>query len=86
LLGVTPANHLRGLGYPGDDRNTDVSRKEITMGDTEKLENTAQEKMGEAKEALGKAADDKDLETEGKADQMKGDLKQAGEKVKDAFS
>ncbi|HJQ04672.1 MAG TPA: CsbD family protein, partial [Nocardioides sp.] len=40
---------------------------------------------GEAKEALGKASDDKDLETEGKADQVKGDLKQAGEKVKDAF-
>ncbi|GAB3864899.1 CsbD family protein [Nocardioides maradonensis] len=56
------------------------------MGFDDKLENTAQEKMGEAKEAMGKASDDKDLENEGKADQVKGDLKQAGEKVKDAFS
>ena len=29
--------------------------------------------------------DDPDLEAEGKADQSKSDLKQAGEKVKDAF-
>ncbi|GAB4004613.1 CsbD family protein [Nocardioides ultimimeridianus] len=56
------------------------------MGLDDKLQNTAQEKMGEAKEALGKAGDDKDLENEGKADQVKGGLKQAGEKVKDAFS
>ncbi|GAB2990494.1 CsbD family protein [Nocardioides montaniterrae] len=56
------------------------------MGDTDKLENLGQEKLGEAKEAFGKASDDDDLEAEGKADQMKGSLKQAGEKVKDAFS
>jgi uncharacterized protein YjbJ (UPF0337 family) len=55
------------------------------MGNEDKLENAAQEKFGEAKEALGKAADDDDLEAEGKKDQMKGSLKQAGEKVKDAF-
>jgi uncharacterized protein YjbJ (UPF0337 family) len=29
--------------------------------------------------------DDKSLEAEGQADQAKGDLKDAGEKVKDAF-
>lgn len=55
------------------------------MGNQDKLENTAQEKLGEAKEAMGKASDDEDLQAEGKADQMKGSLKQAGEKVKDAF-
>lgn len=55
------------------------------MGNQDKLENTAQEKLGEAKEAMGKASDDDDLQAEGKADQMKGGLKQAGEKVKDAF-
>ncbi|MGZ8749924.1 MAG: CsbD family protein [Pseudonocardia sp.] len=41
--------------------------------------------MGEVKEAAGKATDDKDLEAEGKTDQAKGNLKQAGEKVKDVF-
>ncbi len=55
------------------------------MGLDDKLRNQAEEKVGEAKEALGKATDDKDLEGEGKSDQMKGALKQAGEKVKDAF-
>lgn len=55
------------------------------MGDQDKLENFAQEKVGEAKEAVGKASGDDDLQAEGKTDQTKGNLKQAGEKVKDAF-
>lgn len=55
------------------------------MGDQDKLENFSEEKFGEAKEAVGKASGDEDLEAEGKADQTKGSLKQAGEKVKDAF-
>ena len=41
--------------------------------------------QGKAKEAAGKATDDEQLEAEGKVDQSKADLKQAGEKVKDAF-
>ena len=40
---------------------------------------------GKAKEATGKATDDESLRTEGQMDQAKADLKQAGEKVKDAF-
>jgi uncharacterized protein YjbJ (UPF0337 family) len=56
------------------------------MGTDDKLENVADEKIGEAKEAMGKATDDEDLEGEGKLDQTKADLKQAGEKVKDAFN
>lgn len=55
------------------------------MGLDDKMKNTAQEKLGQAKEATGKATDDKDLEAEGKGDQVKGNLKQAGEKIKDAF-
>ncbi|GAA3831340.1 CsbD family protein [Nocardioides panacisoli] len=55
------------------------------MGTDDKLKNTANEKLGEAKEAMGKASGDDDLEKEGKTDQVKSDLKQAGEKVKDAF-
>ncbi|HET9498748.1 MAG TPA: CsbD family protein [Marmoricola sp.] len=56
------------------------------MGDDDKMQNMADEKVGEAKEAVGDATDDKDLEREGKTDQTKADLKQAGEKVKDAFN
>jgi uncharacterized protein YjbJ (UPF0337 family) len=55
------------------------------MGSDDKLRNTGEEKLGEAKEAFGKATDDEEMEAEGKTDQTKADLKQAGEKVKDAF-
>ena len=56
------------------------------MGAQDKLDNMAEGKVGEAKEAVGQATGDEDLEGEGKTDQTKSDLKQAGEKVKDAFS
>jgi uncharacterized protein YjbJ (UPF0337 family) len=55
------------------------------MGTDDKAKNKAQELKGQAKEGLGRATDDEELEAEGRADQAKGDLKQAGEKVKDAF-
>jgi uncharacterized protein YjbJ (UPF0337 family) len=55
------------------------------MGNEDKLNNQAENLKGKAKEAWGDATDDEELEGEGKADQSKSDLKQAGEKVKDAF-
>ncbi|MEW9872036.1 CsbD family protein [Arthrobacter sp. HS15c] len=55
------------------------------MGLDDKIENTAEKLGGKAKEAAGKATDDERLEAEGRMDQSKADLKQAGEKVKDAF-
>ena len=55
------------------------------MGLDDKMENTGQKLGGKAKEATGEATDDKSLKNEGKMDQTKADLKQAGEKVKDAF-
>jgi uncharacterized protein YjbJ (UPF0337 family) len=55
------------------------------MGLDDKIENATEKLGGNAKEAAGKATDDKSLEAEGKGDQTKADLKQAGEKVKDAF-
>ncbi|MDD7834500.1 MULTISPECIES: CsbD family protein [Paenarthrobacter] len=55
------------------------------MGADDKLENTGEKLGGKAKEAAGKLTDDKGLEAEGKGDQVKADLKNAGEKVKDAF-
>jgi uncharacterized protein YjbJ (UPF0337 family) len=63
-----------------------TSEEDRAMGDDDKMQNMADEKVGEAKEAVGDATDDKDLEREGKTDQTKADLKQAGEKVKDAFN
>jgi uncharacterized protein YjbJ (UPF0337 family) len=55
------------------------------MGLDDKIENTSEKLGGKAKEAAGEATDDERLEAEGKMDQAKADLKQAGEKVKDAF-
>ena len=41
--------------------------------------------MGKGKEAAGKVTDNERLEAEGRAQQAEADVKQAGEKVKDAF-
>jgi uncharacterized protein YjbJ (UPF0337 family) len=55
------------------------------MSEKDKLSNSAQELKGNIKEKVGDATDNRDLENKGKTDQAKGSLKQAGEKVKDAF-
>jgi uncharacterized protein YjbJ (UPF0337 family) len=55
------------------------------MSGIDKAKNKAEELGGKGKEAVGDATDNRDLQAEGKSDQVKGNLKQAGEKVKDAF-
>ena len=55
------------------------------MGTTDKVKNTAQTAKGSVKEAAGRATNNRDLEAEGMVDKATGNLKQAGEKVKDAF-
>jgi uncharacterized protein YjbJ (UPF0337 family) len=55
------------------------------MGATDKAGNKIDDAAGKAKEAAGKATDNDKLKNEGRADQSKADVKQAGEKVKDAF-
>ena len=55
------------------------------MGIGDKIGNAAEKAGGKGKEAAGNATGDESLKAEGQADQSKGDLKQAGEKVKDAF-
>jgi uncharacterized protein YjbJ (UPF0337 family) len=67
------------------DREPD-EKEDPPVGNEDKLENMADEHIGKAKEALGEASGDDDLKGEGKVDQTKANLKQAGEKVKDAFS
>jgi uncharacterized protein YjbJ (UPF0337 family) len=56
------------------------------MAMDDKIQNQAQDLSGKAKEAYGHATDNERLEAEGKGDQVKANLKQAGEKIKDAFS
>jgi uncharacterized protein YjbJ (UPF0337 family) len=55
------------------------------MSAEDKVKNKIEDLGGKAKETLGKATGDHDTKNEGKADQAKSSLKDAGEKVKDAF-
>jgi uncharacterized protein YjbJ (UPF0337 family) len=63
-----------------------LSKRGFTMATTDKAKNTAQQAKGKVKEAAGKVTRNDSLRKTGKADQRKGDLKQAGEKVKDALA
>jgi uncharacterized protein YjbJ (UPF0337 family) len=55
------------------------------MSAMDKMKDKAEAAEGKIKEGAGHATGDPYLEGEGKAEQVSGDLKQAGEKVKDAF-
>jgi uncharacterized protein YjbJ (UPF0337 family) len=55
------------------------------MSAVDKAKNKAQEAKGRVKDAAGKATNDRSLQAEGKGDKVAGNLKQAGEKVKDAI-
>ncbi|MBV9164028.1 MAG: CsbD family protein [Pseudonocardiales bacterium] len=55
------------------------------MSLADKAKHKAEELKGKSKEAMGRAINDPELEAEGKADQAKGNLKQAAEKIKDVF-
>jgi uncharacterized protein YjbJ (UPF0337 family) len=66
--------------------NTERRKRRHTVGLEDKARNTADTAKGKAKDVAGRVTGDKDLESEGKADQVVGHLKQAGEKVKDAVS
>jgi uncharacterized protein YjbJ (UPF0337 family) len=71
---------------PSSGRVQDRQRyEEDDMGNDDKIANKGEGLLGKAKESLGDATDNKDLQAEGKGDQSKADLKDAGEKVKDAF-
>ena len=55
------------------------------MGATDKIKNAGQAAKGDAKQVAGRMSGDRDLQASGQADKTAGSLKQAGEKVKDAF-
>jgi uncharacterized protein YjbJ (UPF0337 family) len=55
------------------------------MSGMDKLNNKVEELKGKGKEGVGDATGNEQLQAEGKGDQAAGNLKQAGEKVKDVF-
>ena len=54
------------------------------MGTADKAKHTAQKAEGAVKETVGKHTNNHDLEAEGKKDKVAGDLKNAGQKIRDA--
>jgi uncharacterized protein YjbJ (UPF0337 family) len=52
---------------------------------TDKVKNKIENLGGKAKEALGNISGDARTRDEGRGDQAKSNLKDAGEKIKDAF-
>lgn len=55
------------------------------MGVGDKIQNAGEEAAGKVKETAGRATDNQSLEAEGRADQVSANVKQAGEKAKDAL-
>lgn len=55
------------------------------MSLSDKINNKVEQLTGKAKEGVGNATNDDELKNQGERDQSKGDIKDAGEKVKDAF-
>lgn len=62
-----------------------MSDKESDMSFVDKAKDKAEEFMGKAKESAGETTGDEGLKAEGKTEQIKANLKQAGEKIKDAL-
>ncbi len=56
------------------------------MSGTDKAKNKVQNVGGKAKETVGDVTGDARTRDEGRSDQAKSNLKDAGEKVKDAFN
>ncbi|AXH95243.1 CsbD family protein [Ornithinimicrobium avium] len=55
------------------------------MGMGDKIQNAAEEAKGKVKEGVGDATDNERLQAEGLGDQAEANVKQAGEKAKDAW-
>ncbi|MFD3507769.1 CsbD family protein [Nocardia sp. NPDC058666] len=55
------------------------------MSTSKKIANSIEATRGRVKKAVGRATGNRRLEAEGRAEQVKGNLKQSGAKIKDAF-
>jgi uncharacterized protein YjbJ (UPF0337 family) len=62
-----------------------TNRKGHTMSGTDKVEGKAEALKGAAKEKIGDATDNPDLEAEGQGDQAAGEAKEAIADAKDAL-
>jgi uncharacterized protein YjbJ (UPF0337 family) len=56
------------------------------MSAVDKIKNATQSAQGDVKEQTGRATNNPRLEAEGRGDKIAGNVKQAGEKLKDAVT
>ncbi len=56
------------------------------MGLGDKMQNAAEQAKGKGKEHLGDATDNEQMQAEGRGEQTKANVKQTGEKAKDAWN
>jgi uncharacterized protein YjbJ (UPF0337 family) len=56
------------------------------MSFIDKAKDAAQKLMGDGKQAVGEHTNNPDMAADGQKDQVAGDLKQTGEKAKDAYN
>ena len=76
---------LPALLLPAYGREVSCNQRRCAMGAEDKFANKAEELKGKAKERIGDVTGDEQMEDEGQRDETKANLKQAGEKIKDAF-
>ena len=84
LCPVFPRINVR-VEVSGRSRSIQPLGRDGNVGIDDKAKNKIEEIGGKLKVAIGKATDDEGTVNEGKLDQVKSNLKDAGEKVKDAF-
>ncbi len=85
-VGTSSVHENWGISPPRRNLYGADRKERLDMATTDKAKNSAQQAKGKLKEAAGALSGNDKLRAEGKVDQTKGNLKQAGEKVKDAFS
>ena len=83
-LHVAPGRRRLGESSPGHVRLPTVTER-AAMALEDKAKNQAEIAKGKVKEGVGDATDNERMQAEGEADQASGNMKQAGEKVKDVF-
>jgi uncharacterized protein YjbJ (UPF0337 family) len=74
---------LRELRFRPAEPDRRNENREVLMGIGDKAKNKAEELAGKAKAGVGDATDNRDLEAEGRMQESKADVKQAGENMKD---
>ena len=83
--GVDPGLTERSAKHRGRPLVMSFEERIVAMSLGDKIDNKSEELAGKGKQVAGNATGDDELKAEGERDEAKGNLKQAGEKIKDVF-